>query len=153
MSDRFRPTPESVAKVARFAVNHPRVTRVGTLALSAALATSSVTPEGSPRFNKVMVGSYDPNIQSELIKDGATLWYAPSTETAPLGTAQIGAKLKVDYSEQGDLTEGEWIRVSLPDEPGKKIELNYGIQGNETFPDHAYVDQDQVVGVFEKPKK
>ncbi len=153
MSDIFKPIPDSVAKAARFAVNHPKITRVGALTLSASLALATVTPEGSPRFNRVMVGSTDPNTRAELIEHGATLWYAPSTETAPLGTAQIGAKLNVDYTVQGDLTDGEWIRVSLPDEPGKRILLNHGIQGNEIFPDHAYISEDQVVGVFENPKK
>lgn len=154
MSDIFRPTPESVARAASFAVNHPRITRVGALALSTSLALATITPEGDPRFDKVMVGSTDPSTRAELIKHGATLWYAPSTETAPLGLAEIGARLTVDQSDQEtDLVEGKWIRVSLPDEPGKRIKLNHGIQGNEIFPDHAYINEDLVIGVFEQSKK
>lgn len=151
MSDRLKPTPDSVV---HSIMRHPRVKAIGTLALSTAITAATFTPEGSPIFKKVIVGSEDPNVHAQLENHGATLWYAPNTKTAPLGLAEIGAKLTVDQSPQEtNLVEEKWIRVILPDVPGKMIQLNHGIQGNEIFPDHAYIKEGLVIGIFETPKK
>ncbi len=156
MSDRFRPTPESVAKVARFAVNHPRITRVGALALSATLATAAITPEGQTPLTKVKIGSYDPEIM-EQIKDnhGAILRGKPSTSSMPVARAPIGEAFSVIEVVE----DGSWVKVTL--DPVKNIpdvNMNYGLlpvnsDGQVIVPTEVYISRPLVKEVFPKPNK
>jgi len=156
MSDRFRPTPESIAKAARFAVNHPKITRVGALALSATLATTTITPEGQIPLTKVKIGSFDPQVMEQL-KDnhGAILRGGPSTTTMPVARAPIGEAFSVIEVVE----DGSWVKVSLdPKENIPDIDMNYGLlpvnkKGHVIIPTEVYISRPLVKEVFPKPSK
>ncbi len=153
MSDRLKHAPESAI---RFAVSHPRATRLGALALSAALATTAVTPEGQNPLTRIKIGSNDPEIMTQLEEnDGAFLRGRPNSNSAPVARAPIGEAFTVI----GLVEDGRWVKVKLdPKENIPDIDMNYGLlpkndKGITIIPKEVYIKRPLVKEVFPKPKK
>lgn len=144
MSDRLRNIPESAIK---FAVTHPRATRIGALALSATIASTGIIHEGQPPLTEVKIGSYRPHIIEQLKEnDGATLRGGPSTDSAPIGKAPIGERFEVT----GIIENGSWVKVKLdPEENIPDICINYGQlptneSGEAQIPTEVYISRSLV---------
>ncbi len=153
MSDRLSNIPESAIK---FAVMHPRATRIGTLALSATIASTGVIHEGQPPLSEVKIGSHRPHIMEQLKEnDGATLRGGPSTDSAPIGKAPIGEIFEVT----GITENGSWVKVKLdPKENIPDIRINYGFlptdeSGEAQVPTEVYINRSLVKRAPQKSNK